>query len=155
VTTLGALGSLCLILGACSSGDDDDASGTNGTPGVVNVRMVDNDFDPSALAVEKGDTVTFRFTNQGTLDHDAFVGTPEEQVDHETEMADDSSTTSSSAPMGDGSDEPSGPEGDLVVPPGQTGELSYTFDQAGVFEIGCHQPGHYDSGMKVHIVVED
>jgi len=148
---------------ACSSGDDDDDSvtGDSSGPKTVAVRMVDNDFDPSALSVEKGDTVTFRFTNQGTIDHDAFVGTPEEQVEHESEMThdmDEASSTSSSTsmPMGDGSDEPTGSagEGGVVVPPGETGELAYTFDEAGVFEIGCHEPGHYDSGMKVHIVVE-
>jgi uncharacterized cupredoxin-like copper-binding protein len=173
VTTVGALGALALLLAGC--GDDDDsgdgggggaASGSGSGP--VAVRMVDNDFDPSALSVEQGDTVSFRFANQGSVLHDAFVGTPDEQAQREADIAGALTSTSTSTTAdtsgrpstGDGSDEPSGGDGDgtnhdVVVPPGETGELTYTFDQPGVYEIGCHQPGHYATGMKVHIVVED
>jgi uncharacterized cupredoxin-like copper-binding protein len=40
-----------------------------------------------------------------------------------------------------------------VVEPGETGELTYTFDEVGEVEFGCHQPGHLDAGMvfTVHV----
>jgi uncharacterized cupredoxin-like copper-binding protein len=39
------------------------------------------------------------------------------------------------------------------VAPGDTGELTYTFDEAGPLEVGCHEPGHYDAGMKIAVNV--
>jgi uncharacterized cupredoxin-like copper-binding protein len=42
-------------------------------------------------------------------------------------------------------------EGDGIT--GESGELTHTFDEAGTIEIGCHQPGHYDAGMRVNITV--
>ncbi len=45
-------------------------------------------------------------------------------------------------------------EGDgITVDPDESGELTYTFDQLGTIEIGCHQPGHYDAGMRVTVTV--
>jgi uncharacterized cupredoxin-like copper-binding protein len=41
----------------------------------------------------------------------------------------------------------------LTVQPGKTRELEHTFDEAGEVLIGCHQPGHYDAGMKVTVTV--
>jgi uncharacterized cupredoxin-like copper-binding protein len=38
-------------------------------------------------------------------------------------------------------------EGGITVGPGQTGALRYQFDKPGKFEIGCHQPRHYEAGM--------
>ena len=48
----------------------------------------------------------------------------------------------------DAGDEPA-----VTVKPGQSGDLTYTFDTAGTYEIGCHQSGHYDAGMKIAITV--
>lgn len=45
-------------------------------------------------------------------------------------------------------------EGDgITLEPGESGELTHTFDEAGTIEIGCHQPGHYDAGMRANITV--
>ena len=41
----------------------------------------------------------------------------------------------------------------LTVQPGKTGRLTHTFDWPGTFEIRCHQPGHYATGMKVAVTV--
>ena len=41
----------------------------------------------------------------------------------------------------------------VTVEPGDGGELIHTFDDAGTVEIGCHQPGHYDAGMKIAVDV--
>jgi uncharacterized cupredoxin-like copper-binding protein len=44
------------------------------------------------------------------------------------------------------------PEG-IAVAPGETKELTFTFDAAGPFLAGCHVPGHYGAGMKADITV--
>ena len=41
----------------------------------------------------------------------------------------------------------------VTVDPGETGELETAFDEAGTYEIGCHEPGHYDAGMKLTVEV--
>jgi uncharacterized cupredoxin-like copper-binding protein len=41
----------------------------------------------------------------------------------------------------------------LTVEPGKTGELQHTFDAAGETLIGCHEPGHYEAGMRVAVTV--
>ena len=40
------------------------------------------------------------------------------------------------------------------VPPGQTGEIVWTFNRAGRFEFACLIAGHYQDGMKGVITVE-
>lgn len=142
-----ALG-LVLVATACGSGDDPSTSAASSADGgqqgrVVDVEMVDIAFEPDTVSVERGETVTFRFTNNGRVAHDAFVGDRETQQEHEAETA---------KGAGDGHD-----HGDdanaIVIDPGETETLTYTFDDAGTIEIGCHQPGHYGAGMKIEIDV--
>lgn len=35
---------------------------------------------------------------------------------------------------------------------GKTGTLTQTFAKSGTVILGCHQSGHYDSGMKTTII---
>ena len=39
----------------------------------------------------------------------------------------------------------------VTVEPGDTAELTHTFDDTGTIEIGCHQEGHYAAGMTVEV----
>lgn len=41
----------------------------------------------------------------------------------------------------------------MSLKPGQSKSITFKFDKAGKYEIGCHQPTHYKLGMKVPIVV--
>ncbi|MDQ4142952.1 MAG: cupredoxin domain-containing protein [Actinomycetota bacterium] len=136
----GQMGLVALALGvaalaACGGAEKATAGRT------AEIEMVDNAFRPSELTVARGQTVNFRFKNNGTLPHDAFIGDAEAQKEHGETMR-----------SGSGGHAGHGSEG-LTVAPGQTGELTYTFDEAGQIEIGCHQPGHYESGMKVTVNV--
>lgn len=120
---------------------DDGASPTSAR--TVDVAMEDIKFTQTALTVRAGETIDFRFTNTGKVAHDAFVGDNAAQMDHETEMTEG----------GDASEHPM-EEAALVLQPGDSGELSYTFADPGTFEVGCHQPGHYAAGMKIDVTVE-
>lgn len=140
-----AVAVVALLAIACGGedggGDDGDAATRART---VEITMRDIDFDPPAVEVRRGETVTFVFRNEGELVHDAYVGDAEAQRAHEEDMADESG--------GGGHDHGAG--GDAVtVQPGATERLTHTFDDEGTLEIGCHQPGHYEAGMKVRITV--
>jgi uncharacterized cupredoxin-like copper-binding protein len=130
-----------LVAGACGNpshqgGHADSSSKADRT---VEVEMKDFAFSPANFQVKKGETVTFRFNNPTTLLHEAVIGDESVQAEHEKAM-----------------DEHGGhpKEGKVVeVAAGKTAELTYTFAKDGTLLVGCHQPGHYEAGMKAAVTV--
>lgn len=143
---------IALVAAACGNGDDDDsgAATTMPTPDrTVAITMKDIAFEPATLEVRRGETVRFEFTNTGAVAHDAFIGDKAGQDDHEKEMRD--SQGDDMGGMDTNADEESA--GAITVEPGGKGDLTYTFDEPGAVEVGCHQPGHYAAGMKIAVTV--
>jgi uncharacterized cupredoxin-like copper-binding protein len=144
----GAL-ALATLVAACGDSRESDTAatvGTGTTPAgqrTVDIAMEDIKFDQTSLTVKRGDTIDFRFTNTGQIPHDAFIGDDAAQMDHEAEMAQ----------MG-GAGGQHMEDAAIVVQPGESGRLSYTFAEPGTYEVGCHQPGHYGAGMKIQVTVE-
>ncbi|HVF14831.1 MAG TPA: cupredoxin domain-containing protein [Acidimicrobiales bacterium] len=135
---------VALVAVACGGSGENSTTGATDTARTVEVTMVDNRFEPATLGVQRGDEVKFVFRNSGTVVHDAFVGDASAQAEHEAGMNGG----------GGGHDAHGGDDsGAITVEPGQTGTLTHTFDEAGRLEIGCHEPGHYPSGMKIDVVV--
>lgn len=129
-----------VALAACSPASDAGATGAAG-PRTIEVIMSDElRFDPDAIAVSAGETVRFVVTNSGQIVHEFYIGDEAAQAAHEEEMR----------AGGMQHDDPSG----ISVEPGQTGELEFTFEEAGELLIGCHEPGHYDGGMMATVTVE-
>ena len=91
-------------------------------------------FNPAQITVTKGETITFEVTNTGSIKHEFVIGDADFQRAHEEEMAE-----------GDVSMEHVG--NTLVLEPGQTGSLAWTFTRAGKVLYGGHEPGHYEGGM--------
>ena len=108
----------------------------------VDIEMRDTVFAPTALEVKVGETITFVFTNTGKQTHDAFIGDKAAQEHHEEEMQ------SRKDP-----NDHHGHEGGVIVKPGEKGSFRYFFDKPGTLEIGCHQPYHYNLGMKMIVEV--
>lgn len=83
-----ALAALVLLLAACGGADGDDpgAAGEDGAR-TLEVEMVDTAFEPDRVSVSEGEEVRFVFTNSGKVRHEGYVGTVEDQADHEKEMA--------------------------------------------------------------------
>lgn len=137
---------LALALGGasltgCGEGSG-SGSGSSPEPSrTVTVEMVDTAFVPESIRVKRGETIRFVFANEGRVTHDAFIGDRQAQKDHED--------GEHSSGHGHGSDA----EDAVTVKPGETGELIYTFDSPKTLEIGCHEPGHYEAGMKIEITV--
>jgi uncharacterized cupredoxin-like copper-binding protein len=104
---------------------------------VVEVSMIEMAFEPDDYTVPVGATVTFRFSNDGQVVHEAVIADEAGQREH-------------------GVTNPGDPpkNGNLVIDPGEVGDITYTFDTAGELLIGCHIPGHYEAGMVGTILVE-
>lgn len=98
--------------------------------------MVANGFTPETLSVQEGETIRFVFANRDTVFHEALFADEETQDRHGQHHA--------------------GGHGEAArveVSPGQSAELAYSFERAGSLLIGCHEPGHWEAGMKAVITV--
>ncbi|MDQ6910097.1 MAG: plastocyanin/azurin family copper-binding protein [Actinomycetota bacterium] len=149
---IGIVLGMSALLAACGGGSGGMDMGDGAQSGAstsapagtirVNVAMRDIAFVPDKVEMKKGSTATFIFKNEGKVAHDAFIGQEKAQADHEKEM-------------GGGGGAPQGMQSGnaVTLEPGKTGELTYTFNDAGVTTIGCHQPGHYEAGMRMAVTV--
>jgi uncharacterized cupredoxin-like copper-binding protein len=140
------IGAMMTVLGAaCGGGGDSNDASTRDEAAdrVIEVAMTDNAFDPTSVSVSAGETVTFKFTNNGAAAHDAFIGDAQAQEEHGESMEAGEEMEGHNMDGGDA----------LLIEPGDSGELTHTFDEAGEILIGCHQPGHYEAGMKSTVTV--
>ncbi len=110
-------------------GPDVPATGTAKHPRLVQVDMSDQlKFDPSEIGVAKGETVTFLVSNLGTATHEFAVG-PADKVDADQV------------------------DGKIVkevdeIEARHVKTVTYTFDGSGPYGFACHEPGHFEAGMK-------
>lgn len=119
--------------------------------------MKEMSFTPSALRFRVGSVVTLRFTNDGSVLHEAVVGDETRQNEHEAAALSESSPTSStlvtqqlrSFRAHPGMSDPNA----VQVEPGQSKDLTFSFSKPVNLIIGCHVPGHYAAGMKGTIEV--
>ena len=101
----------------------------------VEVAMKDSmEFVPASVSVEEGETVKFVVTNDGKLMHEFVLGTEESNDEHAEMMM---------KFPGMEHDEPYMAH----VEPGNTQELTWTFNRAGDFAFACLIAGHYQAGM--------
>jgi uncharacterized cupredoxin-like copper-binding protein len=134
---------LALLL---ASGCANATSGQSGSDDEIEITMRDSRFDPSNVTVERDETVTFRFVNRGSLEHEALIGSSKEQRAHERAMNDDEDASDHGGHAGD--------EHLVTVKPGKSATLEHRFTETGTTLIGCHVPGHYDAGMKLKVTVK-
>ena len=126
---------------AAGGGPGDPAQATR----TVEVRTGDDlRFAPDHVQAKVGETITFRVVNVAKIAHDFTLGSDKAQADHEKEMR--------SGSAGDGMDMAHDANA-VQVAPGETKELTWTFAKAGTTIYGCHEPGHYASGMKGTVTV--
>jgi uncharacterized cupredoxin-like copper-binding protein len=127
----------------------------------VEVVLNDMSFDPTAIEVKAGETVRFVLVNNGQLLHEFNLGDAAMHAKHQQEMLQMQQSgmlTPTSmkemshgmagmdhAAMGHGMkhDDPNS----VLVEPGKTAELTWTFSKATSLEFACNIPGHYQAGM--------
>jgi len=111
----------------------------------VNITMSEKDdgamvFEPATIKVKAGETIRLRFTNKGEGDHEYVMDEEPTVLEHKAVMA--------KFPDMEHADANS-----IRLAPGKTGEIVWTFSNAGDFVFACLIPGHYESGMKGDIQV--
>ena len=104
--------------------------GTHAHPRMVVIRMDDHlEFVPTEVSVTPGETILFVLPNVGTsLTHEFQVG-PADRV--ALDQADGQIVV----------------EADKIEPL-HVDYLTYTFGGVGPYAFACHEPGHYEAGMK-------
>lgn len=140
-----AVTGLCSLVTGCGPDPDDGPNAVpafaDGNP-VIEVAMIDLAFDPTTVTVAVGQTVHLWFHNDGTVIHDAIVGDSIVQDEQAASMA------ANGAPLS-----AAGAPETLILKPGESGSLTYTATASGTLLIGCHQPGHWEAGMKARLKV--
>lgn len=103
--------------------------GTKAAPRIVWLNMDDSfRFMPDSVQVATGETIRFVLTNSGKAVHEFQVGPADKVAADEV-------------------------DGVVVVEAdaldaGSTHVVDYTFDGSGPYAYACHEPGHYEAGMK-------
>jgi uncharacterized cupredoxin-like copper-binding protein len=141
-----------LVVAACSGGGASPSPSPSTTASslpaaspspasqTIEVKLTDAlQMEPAVMTVKAGQPVTFMLTNTGTIEHEFYLGGEAAQAEQE-------------AMMQSGQMVHDTPEG-ISLKPGETKELTYTFDQMGQTLAGCHVAGHYAGGMKATITV--
>lgn len=101
----------------------------------IEIRMADNmRFSPDQIEVSLGETIRFVHHNDGAVMHEFVLGTAAELTEHAELMK---------RFPGMEHDEPYMAH----VPPGETGEIVWHFNQSGEFDFACLLPGHFEAGM--------
>lgn len=144
---IGGVAALALITASCGSGE----SASSGKPKEsITIKMTDNAYSQKVLQVTAGQPVELIFSNEGKVDHEAIIGDEAMQSQHGKEMQ-----TQANDDMGGMGHGGSMDSDALTVKPGESGSMDYTFKASddGLI-IGCHVPGHYESGMKMAVSVK-
>lgn len=130
----------------------------------IDVVMGDMTFDPAALDIKAGETVRFVLINKGQLLHEFNLGNAAMHAQHQQEMLEMQQSgqltpTAMKQGMAHGSmghgqagmrhEDPNS----VLVEPGKTAELIWTFNEAMRLEFACNVPGHYQAGMKGKLTV--
>lgn len=136
----------------------------------VEINLGDMYFEPESLEVKAGETVRFLVKNQGSLLHELNLGSAATHAEHQQEMLKMQQSgmltpTGMNHAMGQmdhdamGHAQPAGgalehgqmmrhdDPNSVLVEPGQSAELTWTFAQATALEFACNIPGHYQAGM--------
>ena len=144
---------LILVVAACSGADStapptavgaspSAAGSASPAAQTIEVKLTDAlRMEPAEMTVKAGQPVTFVLTNTGVLEHEFYLGDEAVQAEQEEMMA--------SGQMAHDT-----PEG-ISLKPGETKELTYTFEAPGKTLAGCHVAGHYAGGMKATITVTE
>lgn len=122
----------------------------------VEVVMRDTVFAPEEIEVAPGETVRFVVRNEGGLVHEFNLGTQATHAAHREEMR-EMMERGALMPTEVDRDSPHGEHdhaNSLLLEPGETGSLTWSFPRGGALEFACNVPGHYSAGMVGEIEVE-
>ena len=99
-------------------------------------------FEPHDIHAEKGTTLRIVLKNVGQVEHELYLGTPEEVEAHSKEMLKFPEMEHDEASA-------------VRVDPGHQGEITWQFTKAGTFTFACLIPGHSEMGMVGDVTVTE
>lgn len=91
-------------------------------------------FTPDRIDVRQGETLRIVVKNDGKMLHEFVIGTPKDLDEHAALMVKFPTMEHDEPYM-------------THVPPGQTGQIIWTFNRSGEFDFACLIAGHYQAGM--------
>jgi len=124
----------------------------------VEVVMGDMSFTPKVIDIKAGETIRFVLVNKGQLLHEFNLGDAAMHAKHQQEMLQMQQSGmltptgmkemdhGSMAGMDHGTMKHDDPNS-VLVEPGKTADLTWTFTKATSLEFACNIPGHYQAGM--------
>ncbi|WP_100640990.1 cupredoxin domain-containing protein [Marinobacter salexigens] len=137
-----------------NAGEPGKAGDANRT---VSIKMYDNYYEPETIAVNPGETVRFVVQNKGQLVHEFNIGTPDVHEAHQKEMmmmvehgaiqGGKLNHDMMEMDMGDGQSMKHDDPNSVLLEPGESAEIIWTFSKQGNIEFACNVPGHYQAGM--------
>ena len=135
------------------------------TQRAVEIVLGEMYFKPEALNVKAGETVRFVVKNEGQLLHEFNIGTADMHAHHREEMAmmmehgmltptgiNPERMNMDHGQMGMGHMKHDDPNS-VLVEPGKTMELAWTFPKSGTLQFACNVPGHSEAGMMGQIAI--
>ena len=137
----------------------------------VEVTLQDISFSPTSIDVKAGETVRFVLVNKGQLLHEFNLGDAAMHAEHQKQMMQMQASGMLNATGMGKMDHGAMEHGDMgnmgnmggmkhddpnsvLVGPGKTAELTWTFSKATGLEFACNIPGHYQAGMVGKINVD-
>ncbi len=128
----------------------------------VKITLGDMYYKPASVQVKAGETVRFVLKNDGSLLHEFSLGDAAMHAEHQKKMLmmqqmgmlgkngiqpmDHLKMGQNMAGMGHGKMTHNDPNS-VMIAPGKTAELTWTFSKATALEFACNLPGHYQAGM--------
>ena len=127
---------------AAAAHDHGAAASTNADIRTITLTMSDDmRFTPANWQATSGETVRIRVINQGKVRHEFVMGTEAELTAHAAEMKQAGAAHHHHS------------SNTLSLAAGESGELVWTFTDAGVLQIACFEPGHFEAGMRGSVSV--
>lgn len=129
-----ALSVLSSLVSACAHPSETTAAADR----KVTVFMRDdNSYEPKEIEVRSGETIAFEVTNHGNVVHELLIGSEAEQREYAEGMEEEGHEGHNSAVPG------------VVLEPGENETFTYVVPaRKEKLFFGCHQPGHYQAGMR-------
>jgi len=123
----------------------------------LNIKMMNNYYEPESIEVNQGETLRLRITNGGKLVHEFNIGTPSMHHGHQKEMmmmvshgiiqGGKLNREMMAMDMGNGKTMKHDDPNSVLLAPGESGEIIWTFTSNDELEFACNVPGHYQAGM--------
>ncbi|RKF12291.1 copper-binding protein [Roseovarius spongiae] len=119
---------------------------------VIEVSMDEMKYEPSRISVKEGETIKFVVSNDGNLVHEFNLGNDEIWDGHKGEMREmlqkgmmtmkklNHEKMMEAGMMHDDANS-------VLLEPGETGEVVWTFSEATDMGFACNAPGHREAGM--------